>query len=211
MTNSTSGVHDSPLTPEERLAEVLRDRKKLLKETTATVRKGPPTPRTDRGWIDGAPETSTYFAESGLDDEDSGGRFAPRRSFDPVPRQPPNSPWAADVVGIEPPLGECVDWLPCMITRDGDDQRGLTPWEYGPTPTGAHSALDTSPSHQPDTAEGVRTSSDISSLVSETAEPATQISVAGAGSALPSITSRPPEVQPQLEPNDVLPTQEETE
>jgi hypothetical protein len=200
-TDSGGTPYDSPLTPEERLAEILRDRK-LLKETTATVRKGPPTPRADRGWIDGAPETSTYFAEAGLDDEDLGGRFRPGRSFDPVPRQPPNSPWAADVVGIEPPLGEKVDALPCMISRDGDDQRGLTPWTYGPAPTEVHASYDLDSGQGP-SASGCP-SSEGSFLTSETTAGSQQISAAVEPAVVP--ISQPP----HLEPNDVS-TKEETE
>jgi hypothetical protein len=146
MTDRTPGTdsggtpYDSPLTPEERLAEVLRDQK-LLKATAAQDRKGLVGVRGDRGWIDGAPATSTYFQEAGLDDEDLGGRYRPGRSFDPVPAQPPNSPWA-DPVPIEPPYGEKVDWLPDQTTVSGEDQRGLVPWQYGPPPTEQHSAYD---------------------------------------------------------------------
>jgi hypothetical protein len=99
-------------------------------------------------------EPTTYFHEAQLDDDELGGRYS-ARGPDPVPQQPASSPWTCDPVGIEPPLGEAVDWLPDMLTRDGDDQRGLTPWRYGPTPTGAHSALPLphTPSHQPPTPE----------------------------------------------------------
>jgi hypothetical protein len=175
---ANSGVYDSPLTPEERLAEVLRDRK-LLKGAAPPVRKGPPTPRADRGWIAGAPETSTYFAEAGLDDEDLGGRFRPGRSFDPVPAQPPNSPWHCDPVGIEPPLGERVDWLPDMITRDGDNARGLPEWQYGPAPTEEHA------SYEPDTLAGVQLNSGVSFLPPESAEGSTQLDTAVGPSAVP--------------------------
>jgi hypothetical protein len=206
---ANSGVYDNPLTPEERLAEVLRDRA-LLKATAPPDRKGPPAPRGDRGWIDGAPATSTYFQEAGLADDEIGGRYAPRRGNDPVayPAQPANSPWAAEfAVGIEPPLGEKVDALPCMISRDGDDQRGLTPWTYGPPPSEQHSSYDLDTSRGP-LASGCTSPEVFPSLASGTAEPATQISVAGAGSVVPSLTARPPEVQPQLEPNDVSPNEE---
>jgi hypothetical protein len=191
MTDRTPGTdsggtpYDSPLTPEERLAEVLRERK-LLKATAAPDRKGPVGVRGDRGWIDGAPATSSYFQEAGLDDEDLGGRFRPGRSFDPVPAQPPNSPWAADVVGIEPPLGERVDALPCMITRDGDDQRGLTPWTYGTPPSEQHSSYDLDISQEPPLASGCCPSSGGSFLTPETTAGSQQFSAAVEPAVVPS-------------------------
>jgi hypothetical protein len=162
MTNpddrSSGGTADynQPADQAERLAEVLRDRK-LLKETTAPIRKGPPTPRADRGWISGAPETSSYFQEAGLDEDEVGGRYAPRRGNDPVayPAQPPNSPWACDPCPIEPPLGERVDSLPDMLTLDGFNARGLPEWVYGVAPTEQHSSYDLDPNTN---TEGILTS-----------------------------------------------------
>jgi hypothetical protein len=172
---ANSSVYDSPLTPEERLTEVWRDRKVLVSQpavwTEDTVgRRGPPMPRAARGWQDGtAPEPTTYYAQAGLDDDDLGGRYAPRRGPDPMPQQPPHSPWwSCDPVGIEPPLGERVDAIPDVTTVSGEDQRGLTPWQYGPTPTEEHSA------YLSDTL-GVRPSSEVCSLASETAEGSPQI------------------------------------
>jgi hypothetical protein len=193
---------DNPLTPDERLAEVLRDRK-LLKATDD--RKGPPAPRGDRGWIDGAPATSTYFAEAGLaDDEIGGGRFAPKRGPDPWPRLPPDSPWSGDPVPIEPPYADRVDWLPDQITVSGEDQRGLVPWEYGPSPTERHSSYPT------DTDESVRPNTEVlCSLASSVSPETATLSIAGAVSGLPSLTAHLPSHQPQLEPPNE-PTTEET-
>jgi hypothetical protein len=220
MTDRTPGTdsggttpYNNPASPDERLAEVLRDRKLLA--TATPIRKGPPTPRADRGWISGAPETSSYFQEAGLDDDEVGGRYAPRRGNDPVayPAQPPNSPWSHDPVGIEPPIGERVDSIPDMITLSGEDHRGLTPWQFGPWPTEEHSAyqpLEPSASGEPNSAEASASgcpSSGVYPLSPESPETATQISVAGAVSGLPPITAHLPSPQP-LEPNDVPPTEE---
>jgi hypothetical protein len=195
-----SADYNQPATQTERLAEVLRDRR-LSVPTPAPDRKGPPTPRADRGWIDGRPETSTYFAEAGLaDDEIAGGRFAPKRGPDPWPRLPPDSPWAGDPVPIEPPYGDRVDWLPDQITRDGDDQRGLTPWTYGTPPTEQHSSYDLDPNTN---TEGILASV-------STAQTPEQFSAASVEACAVVPSSETPQPQPQLEPMNEEPTKTET-
>jgi hypothetical protein len=166
----SGGTHtyDQPATQAER-------RKMLVNER-----------RVRDGWQGGPPEPTTYFAQAGLDDDDLGGRYAPRKGPDPVPQQPPHSPWACDPVGIEPPLNERVDALPDMITVDGYNARGLPDWQYGPAPTEQHSA------YLPDTDESVGPNTEGSFLTSVAAEGSPQtISAVAEPSAVPIKETEP--------------------
>src|SRR5262245_5785622 len=62
------------------------------------------------------PKGLTYYDHALAQVElEAQGRFAagtPTVTPGPVPRQPEGSPFAADLVGQEPPLGLSVDWLP---------------------------------------------------------------------------------------------------
>jgi len=64
----------------------------------------------------------TFHSETVIDDR--GGRFAALGGVqiigkDGPPSYPPGDPWTDNVVPPEPPLGECVDWLPPDAYSDG--------------------------------------------------------------------------------------------
>jgi hypothetical protein len=183
-----SHAYNQEATQDERLAEVWRDRKVLAD------RKGGQAPPRDRGWQGStAPPTSTYFAQAQMDeDEIGGGRWAPKRGPDPMPQQPPHSPWAVDHVGIEMPLGERVDALPDMITIDGFNARGLPDWQYGNRPSEEHASY-TQPLEP--SASGCPSSWGI--LTPENPETAT-LSIAGAVSGLPINETEPQPLSPNL-------------
>lgn len=157
------------------------------------------------GYIGGRPATSTFFAEAGLDDDEiAGGRFSPKKGPDPWPTLPPDSPWAGDPVPIEPPYGDRVDWLPDQLTVSGEDQRNLTPWQFGEWPTEQHSAYDLDPNSAPASAAGC-TSLGGPFLPPENAAGSRTISAPVETAALPS--SETPQPKP-MEPTDA--TTEET-
>src|SRR5262245_3919157 len=63
-----------------------------------------------------------------------GGRYAnANRPATEVPRQPEHSPWAADVVGVEPPLGVSVSEAP-VVGEPHEVERSIETAAVHPAP-----------------------------------------------------------------------------
>ncbi len=74
-------------------------------------------------------QSQTYFDIARGDDGDGRAGTPVVGSASPAPFVAPE--WSRPVVPPEPPLGWCVDSLPDMRTRDGDNLTGEAEWEYG--------------------------------------------------------------------------------